>query len=403
MKILKINTDHYHRGGADNVYFNTAKLLSKQGHDVFFFSSKGEKTLDNKDIGYFYPEIDYRKISTINKILKAKDFIYNKTSYNNLLKYIYRINPDIAHIHLFMGGATVSILRALKKRKIPIIHSVHDYRLICPNTLLFDNTNRICEQCKDGVYLRCLSKRCSQGSIPQSAILTMDAYFRKNIIKPIDKIDHFLFVSHFARDKHVAFNSGYRNKSDVLYNFAPDLLTVNPSKKKGKYFLYYGRISREKGLQTLIKSAIKAKVNLKIAGTGPLLNEIKNINSDNIEFLGHKTGKELWSIVRNSSFIIVPSEWYENNPLTIIESYSYGKPVIGARIGGIPEIVNENKTGYLFSPGDTKQLEKILIEANELSEGKYIKMSNSARLFAENNFNSKLYYNRLIKIYNKII
>ena len=229
-----------------------------------------------------------------------------------------------------------------------------------PIYLLLDGNNKICEKCKDGFYFRCVIKRCSQNSLTQSAILAADAYFRKKIIKPVDVIDHFLFVSHFAKNKHVEFESKYNSKSSVLYNFNVNLKDIKSIKNKGNYFLFYGRLSREKGISTLIDAAINANIKLKVVGEGLLLPKYKKLKHKNIEFLGFKSGAELWSLIYNSSFVVVPSEWYENNPLTIIEAYSFGKPVIGARIGGIPEIIKENITGYLFPSGDKKKIRKII-------------------------------------------
>ena len=210
-------------------------------------------------------------------------------------------------------------------------------------------------------------------------------------------------MSHFAKNKHVEFESKYNSKSSVLYNFNVNLKDIKSIKNKGNYFLFYGRLSREKGISTLIDAAINANIKLKVVGEGLLLSKYKKLKHKNIEFLGFKSGAELWSLIYNSSFVVVPSEWYENNPLTIIEAYSFGKPVIGARIGGIPEIIKENITGYLFPSGDKKKLEKLLIDANRLSDNDYMEMAKNARRFAETNFSAESYYSKLITLYNNII
>lgn len=403
MKILLINKYHYHKGGADAVYFNTAQLLEQYGHEVFYFSANYPENINSQTDRFFTTGYDYRNLSIGKKILAVTSFIYNKEAYYKLLQLLDEINPDIVHIHLFMGNLSSSILLALKKRKIPVVHSVHDYRLICPAYLFINGKNEICEKCIDGFYLRCLLKRCSENSFSQSAMLTLDAYFRKYFVKPINHIDRFIFVSKFIKKKHIEFDINYRAKAVMLYNFNPELSSIVPSNVKGKYFLFFGRISREKGVPTLIEASLKAGISLKIVGTGPLLEQFADRKFQNIEFLGYKSGEELWSLIRNASFIIVPSEWYENNPLTIIEAYSFGKPVIGANIGGIPEIIEENKTGYLFNSGNKSELELLLRRADNLSESEYLEMSINARAFAERYFHPDTHYNELISIYEDVI
>ncbi|MDO9254599.1 MAG: glycosyltransferase [Bacteroidales bacterium] len=403
MKILMINNYHFRKGGADAVYFNTAELLKQNGHDVYYFSAKSPDTIPCETEKYFANGHNFRKLSIGKKISSIPSFIYNRDAYDKLLILLDEIKPDLVHIHLFMGGLTSSILTAIQKKNIPVVHSVHDYRLICPAYLFMDGKNMVCEKCIDKFYLRCTFKKCSENKLGQSAILSMDAYFRKYVIKPVILIDRFIFVSRFIKKKHIEFDPSYNIKGDMLYNFKPDLKSIVPTTVKGKYFLYLGRISREKGVHTLFESALKAGISLKIVGTGPIAEQLMDRHSENVEFLGYKSGDELWSLVRLASFIVVPSEWYENNPLTIIEAYSFGKPVIGSRIGGIPEIIEENKTGYLFNPGNESELEAVLKRADSLPDEEYQVMSMNARALAEKLFNPETHYNELIRIYNDVI
>ena len=403
MKILLINNYHYRRGGADGVYFNTAELLTKHGHEVFYFSAHHSQNIESQSERFFATANDYRNLSATAKIRAIPSFFYNGDAYKKLSELLEKINPDLAHLHLFMGGLSASILLALKKKKIPIVHTVHDYRLICPAYLFIDGKKQVCEKCKDRFYMHCTLKRCSENSFSQSAMLSMDAYFRKYLIKPIALVDRFIFVSEFIRKKHIEFNPYYIPKSEMLYNFYPELNTATPATTKGKYFLYFGRISREKGVNTLIEAALNAGISLKIVGTGPLLEQLVAQSSENIEFLGFKNKDGLWSLVKSASFVIVPSEWYENNPLTIIEAYSFGKPVIGAGIGGIPEIIVENKTGYLFNSGSKLELEQLLTKANNLSDFEYGEMSANSRAFAEEYFHPDTHYEKLFAIYEDVI
>ena len=403
MKILLINNAHFIRGGADKAYFNTAKLLEDYGHKSIFFSTKDGKSIKDENDYLFPDNIDQRRLTLSGKIKATPKFLYNKDAYQKIKLVIEKEKPDIAHIHLFMGGLTQSILKALRENKIPVVHSVHDYRLICPAYLFIDGKNEICERCKDRHYLHCVLNRCSENNLSQSAMLTIDAYYRKYFINPLNYIDRFIFVSNFSFNKHKEFNSLYKDKADVLYNFIPDINNIKPSFNRGKFILFFGRLSREKGIQTLIEAAMSANIKLKIVGTGPLMDlQLKNQN-DQIEFLGFKNEKDLLDIIQNASFIIVPSEWYENNPLSILEAYANGKPVIGARIGGIPEIIDEGNTGFIFESGNKQQLQSLLLKVNSLDDAQYQVMAVNSRKFAEKFFSPEKHYEKLINIYNNTI
>jgi glycosyltransferase involved in cell wall biosynthesis len=390
-------------GGAHKVYLETGNLLERYGHEVFYFSQKSEKNIYNKYSNYWPDEIEYRNVPLNKKIINSKYFLYNKSAYEKLLEFIDQVKPDLAHIHLFMGGLTVSILKALKEKNIPIVHTVHDYRLICPAYLLMDGKRKVCEKCKNGHYLHCTINRCSENNLTQSSILSIDAYYRKYFMNPMKYIDRYIFVSQFSLNKHKEFSPLFKNKTDVLYNFMPDIDAIKPSINRGNFFLFLGRLSREKGIQNLIKAAISANAKLKIVGTGPLMDIVLNYRSDNIEYLGYKEGKDLWNFVQNASFIIVPSECYENNPLTVIEAYANGKPVIASEIGGIPEIIIEGQTGYLFKMGDVNELSKTIIKASQITQAQYEVMSINARNFAKRYFNEETHYNSLIEIYREAI
>jgi len=402
MRILLLNNQHYRKGGAHVVYFNTAELLKKHGHEVFFFSLKDENSLPYKYSSYFPNSVDFRKLNLVSKIKSARLFLYKEEVYNKLNEFIRKINPDIAHLHLFMGGLTNSAVKALKDNGVPIVHTVHDYRLICPAYTFLDKNNNICEKCRDGFFLRCAYRKCSlEINYMHSTILSLDAYYRKYIANPITLIDSFIFVSDFAKEIHLSFNKGFKGKSYRIYNF-----NINNNKiinyNKGDYFFYYGRLSREKGIRLLIEIAKELNLKLKIAGTGPLLDELLNNTNNNIEVLGFKKGEELWDLVRNSSFVVVPSEWYENNPLTIIESFSLGKPVIGSKIGGITELL-QNERGILFKAKSKDSLKKALLKASTISQDDYLKYAKNAHDFSLKEFSDNSHYNALIKVYNSTI
>ncbi len=404
MRILLINNHHFIKGGADRVYFNTIKLLEENNHSVANFSTLNSLNVESLYTRYFIPLDNYRHNGIIYKIKGVKNYLYNTTSYNNLKRLIEDFRPDIAHIHLFYGGLTASILKVLKEYNIPIIQTVHDYRILCPANAFLDGKNQICEKCKNKFFLQCSINKCLEQNIFYSSILTIEAYTRKYLLDPIEYIDHFIFVSKFSRAKHIEFDIRFSDKSSHLYNFTliPDTYSTESSKS---YLLYFGRLSVEKGLITLLEAMKRLDIKLKIAGTGPLQNKVEKYvsNSQNVEYLFNKSGQELEDLIANASFIIVPSEWYENNPMTILEAYANGKPVVGAAIGGIPEIILNNQTGFMFESRNIFDLINTLERAMSLSNSEYISYSNSARKFATDNFSPNQHYQQLLRVYTNIL
>lgn len=411
MKILLINNFHYRKGGSEAVYFNTAELLLKYGHEVIFFSYKREENVPCKQMVYF--------VKQGGKVQQILSYFYNIKAAKNLERLVENEQPDIAHVHLFWGGISPSIFRVLQKHHIPLVHTAHDYRMVCPAYTFKDGTGKTCESCKQWNYYECIKKRCSKGSLLLSTMMAMEMYIRQLFHSPTKNISGFIFVSHFSEQKHIKHHLSFKEtKHIVLYNYTNPLLSPDIN-KKGDYFLFYGRLSFEKGIPTLLKVfARHPDWNLKVVGTGPLENQLKNEYTkkenvsvskqhencyENIEFLGYRFGNTLAELVRNARYVCVPSEWYENNPMTIVESYSLGTPVIGANIGGIPEIIEEEKTGLLFKSGDADDLEKVVMKAINVSTENYIEMCENSYHFYENHFSAGSHYDKLLNFYEDIL
>lgn len=412
MKVLLIDNFHYRRGGAEVVYLNTADMLLEHGHEVVFFSQKWDENIETNDSKYFPTGYSVRSVGVLNKLKCIRNYFYNTDAAVSLDSLIKTEKPDIAHIHLFWGGLSPSIYRMLKRHNIPIVHSVHDYRMVCPGYAFKNGKDEICEKCEGKKFYHCLLNRCSKGSLLMSALMTSEMYYRNWAHHPADYIDRFLYVSHFCEEKHMQYDKKFLpEKSVVLYNFSnSDVLKCKNSTLDtfDNYYLYYGRLSFEKGIPTLIDAFSKyTDLKLKVVGTGPLDEQLKskcrNINANNIEFLGFKTGAELYNLIANAKFVCVPSEWYENNPMTIVESYSLRTPVIGAAIGGITEIVVDGKTGFTFESGNVESLCAAIDKTLSVDKDTYKSMKQHAEDFASENFNPEKYCQKLIEIYKALI
>ncbi|MDD6209462.1 MAG: glycosyltransferase family 4 protein [Bacteroidales bacterium] len=399
MKILQINKYFYRKGGSETVFFTTIDLLKKNGHTVIPFSLN-HKNNEQGGNSYFinYPELS--NSGFLNKLKYSFYFFYNLQAKRQLKKLIENERPDIAHIHLMFNSFSIAILPVLKKYKIPVILTAHDYRLICPSYLLLDKNLKICEKCKTGKFYKCALGRCAKGHFAESLLLTMDMYIRKYIY-PIEKyVDKILCVSDFSVRKHIEFNRKWQHKIERLYN--PVYKSENPKINRGNYLLYIGRISREKGIKTLLDAArLLPDVNIKIAGSGVYKDELKDI-PQNIIFLGNKNREELNELIGGSSFVIVPSEWYETFGLVVVEAFSNATPVIASDIGGISELVNNNEDGFLFRAGDLNNMIEVITKAISISDSSYASMANNA-MEKSRLFDPQKYYERLMAVYNHFV
>ncbi|MDB5280396.1 MAG: glycosyltransferase family 4 [Ferruginibacter sp.] len=404
MKILQINNCHYRRGGADVVYLNTIGLLKANGQQVVEFSQLSDKNEETEFAGNFVETYDVLNLSFVQKIQQSPRLLYSDEARKKLADLIEKTRPDIAHIHLYKGILTVSILPVLKKYKIPVVITLHDFSLLCPRNLLLDGDNKICEKCITSSTFNCIIKRCNRKNLFFSTMSFLEYNLNNNLYKPEDYFDKIISVSKFNFNKHLLKNN-LAPKLVQLYNFFPGMHANLPGTGKGNYFLFFGRLSVEKGLTTLFNAAklLDKSIKIKVAGTGPMEEELKQrlLTEDisNIEMLGYKTGKELETLIANCSFIIVSSECYENNPMTIVEGYSYGKPVIGSRVGGIPELIEHGKTGYQYEMGNHVELAEVISTANNITPDCFEEFSVNARQFAQDNFSDEVHYEKLMSIY----
>jgi len=408
-KVLLINNCHYRRGGADVVYLNTGELLRKNGHQVIFFSTKSDQNEATRFSEYFINDINPLKIGFIKQILSTPRRLYSLMAKRNLERLIKDTKPDLAHIHLYKGSLTASILPVLKKNKIPTVITLHDFSLLCPRNLFLDGYNNICQKClTTSNPFNCVINRCNRRNIFFSVISYIEFEINNKVFKPESYFDRIISVSKFNLEKHTN-RKGLLKKFVQIYNFSPEINNEVPNHIKGNYFFSYGRLSIEKGFTTLAKAWTRLDTHFKliIAGEGNMKTEISRIiqsnNNNNIDLLGFKSGKELNELIKNASYIIVPSECYENNPMTIIEGYSLGKPVIASNIGGITEIIQEGKTGFLFEFKNMDDLALKVRFADSLSVNDYEVLSKNARNFAIENFSEESHYKKLIKTYTEVI
>lgn len=384
MKILVIHNQYLEKGGEDRVVDSEIKMLKDAGNQVVYYKCSNN---DIKSFGFF------KKIKFL-----FKDINWNRKSYEEIKRIAREEKPDLAHIHNIFIYLSSSAYFALKEVGIPVVQTLHNYRLICLKGTFYAN-NRICEDCLSGNYLKAVFKKCWRDSFILSAFLAKMLY--KNTKSKIfqENVDAFITLSEFSRNKFK--QAGFpEDKLFIKPNFVDFKLSAEGKKRYG---LFLGRLVDYKGVDTLLKAYAKLdKHYLKIIGGGPMLNEVKNRikNSKNIQLLGALPYEEAMDYLRKAAFVIFPSECYENMPLTIIESLASATPVIASDLGAMRGLVEDNITGLLFKAHDPEDLVKkirFLTDNNEL----YEKMKINARKCYEGRFTKQLNYEILMKIYNK--
>ena len=402
MKVLLVNKFHWYKGGSEKYYFELAELLKENGHEVAFFSMKNEKNIKTGEKEYFVDEID---LNTGSK-LKALDVIYSKANYKKMKEALKDFKPDIVHINNFQRQLSASIIKAIKEENIPIVFTAHDVQAICPAITMMDNDKNICEKCMHGKYMNCIKKKCNKGSTLKSIIGALEGYYYR--IKKIytKKIDFIITPSEFYKTKLIE-DGIPENKIEAIHNFV-ELKDYNLETIDEGYALYFGRLSKEKGILNLINAFSKLKEGiLYIAGEGLEKENIETIIKENnmenrVKLLGFLNSDQIKETIRKCKFAIVPSIWYENCPYSLMESLAIGKPVIGANIGGIPELVKDKKSGLIYKYDDIDDLTnkmKVLFEDEKLVE----EYGKNAKEDAKKLYGKDVYYKKVINIYNELL
>lgn len=354
MKILVVNKFLYNKGGSETYIFQLFNYLSNLGHDIEYFGIENPNNHVGNSAGESMKSMDFTG-NLLSKISYPFRIVYSVEARKKIGKVINNFKPDIIHLNNYNYQITPSILYEIKKCNIPIVQTLHDPQLVCPYHRLYHyKRGENCEKCSDGKYVNCILQKCIDNSLLKSLVGAAES-FLYNKLNTYENIDYFISPSQFLKNKMISMNVKVpKERIVVLHNFTNhNSLEYTVSKKP--YVLYFGRLSREKGISTLIKACTKLqKIQFVFIGSGELEEDVKCIK--NIEFLGFKKGDELRKIIGEALFSIYPSEWYENCPMSVLESQMYGTPVIGSNIGGIPELICDKKDGLLFEPGNVEDL-----------------------------------------------
>ncbi len=402
MNVCFANNYLYMRGGSERVMFAEADMLRRSGHTVTFFSRRGSQDIETAHADYYPPLVDVNTLGALGKLRQMPKIVYNYETARAFRRFLGDVRPQALHAHNIYGGLTASVLDVIGDAGIPAVLTVHDYKLVCPSYLAL-NHGQVCDACGVGHFYRCLLKRCHKSDLAASAVYTVEAYVTK-VWRKYAPVRVFICPSRFMMRKLEV--SGWAADRLAYLPNSIDASAVSPAIGEGNYALYVGRLSAEKGLMTLLNAVEGLDLPLRIVGDGPLRGELEahiegHAMCDRVRLIGHLSGDALADAYRGAAFCVMPSEWYENAPMAALEAFAYGKPVLGADIGGIPELVEEGKTGFLFPSRDAAALRNRMQEMWR-ERGSLGDLGAPARRIVETVFSHERHLESLLDIYSAV-
>jgi glycosyltransferase involved in cell wall biosynthesis len=386
MKILLVHNKYQQYGGEDVVFQSESELLKNNGNQVDYL------LFDNKEIK-----------STLDKIISGARSVYNSKSAKALEQKIDHFQPDVIHVHNFFPLASPSIFFVAKKKNIPVVMTLHNYRLICPSATLFHNHHVYDKSVGSLIPFDAILKGVYRDSMLQTASVVAVIAIHALMGTWRKKVNRYIALSEFSKNKFLSSSLGIPEKQFfVKPNSVIDY--GNGETVREDFFLFIGRLTEEKGIDLILKAFQLRPFNLVIIGDGPAREGVEQMARDNsrITYLGFQEKPVIMNYLKRAKGFIFSSKYYENLPLTIIESFSTGTPVIASSMGVAKEIVQDKINGLWFKPGDAKDLsEKISLLSNEKDLGKTL--SCNARETYVNHYTPEKNYDQLMLVYREVI
>lgn len=407
MRILLVNTRHYFGGGDSTYTFNLAQLLTSRGHKTAFFAMQSDENLPDPNADLFVSFIDFSELNRNKNLITGMKVIwrsiYSVEAKNKFKKLVHRFKPDIIHLQSIHGHITPSIIFEAKKVHIPIVWTLHDYRLLCPNqNMIIDRNNKICKACLERSFYCAVLKRCKKDSLLASIAASLEGYGHR-FLRVRELVDFFLSPSRFL--KQLLIKQGFRAQK---IKHIPNMLFNSNLKRKNvnkRFILYIGMLRSIKGIYQLIKACIM-KPHIKVVLAGRAENSIKSellpFLPENVSYVGMKRGQEFQTLMQNASAIVLPSLCYENQPFSILEAFIHAKPVITSNIGGMAELVTHQERGLLVDPGDVLALASAM-EWIEQNPKKAESLGQNALEYVLREHTAEVHYARLMSIYENCL
>jgi len=405
VKILVANKFWYRRAGLERVMFDEIAWLQDAGHEIAHFSTRHPENDASPWSDYFAPYLEIgpqTNLTTREKTIAARRMFWSAVAGRQFARLLRNFRPDVVHVHGIHRQISPSILVEARRAGVPVVQTLHDYHPICASGDLLLGGRRACDppRCGPIDVVPCLVHRCVHRSGVRSALGAGDLLWRRWVVHQERLVDAFISPSRYLA--RVVAAGGIRHRPiHVLPNAipAPERL---PDVSTGDYVVYAGRLSREKGLGTLMRAAEAARVPLVVAGTGPLEESLRAEAPQGVRFVGRVPGDEVDRLLAGSRAAVVPSEWAENAPMAVLEPMVLGRPVIATRIGGIPEQIRDGVDGVLVDVADELQLAaalRVLADDDALAD----RLGRSARERATTTFGPQAHLDGLLVIYSAVL
>ncbi len=385
------------------VFLEHNAIFADAGWRVACFCMEHPDNLPSEWSRYFIDEIEFgNSYSILEKLRRVPKVVYSFEARRKISELLDQVPADICHLHNIYHHISPSILGILREREIPTVLTLHDLKIACPEYHMLSG-GKVCERCKGGNTLNLLLNRCIKHSLALSGVVLLENLVHRMLNSYRDGVSRFVVPSRFYLEKFVEW--GWEEERFVHVPNFIDSHCFIPRFDAGEEFVYFGRLSGEKGVSTLIRAAAAAGVGIRIIGGGPDEDSLRELAAETgarATFTGYLRGEPLHEAIRASRAVVLPSEWYENAPLSILESYALGKPVIAASIGGIPELIREGETGAVFSSGSVEQLAHLLGLFRHYSNSTLAGMGKAARAWVEEEFSRERYHKNMLSLYRSL-
>ena len=402
-QLLSINNYYYRRGGSEVVFFEHNRLFQNAGWEVVPFSMHNALNVPSPWSAHFVDETDgAARQSPVAKVTRAVSAIYSREAARRMRGLLALIRPQIAHAHNIYHHLSPSVLVELHRRDVPVVLTLHDLKLVCP-AYKMHTQGAICERCRGGALRNVVLNRCIKDSVSMSALVWLESTIHKALDIYMRNVTRFVVPSRFFLDKFGQWGVDTRRFAHIPNSI--DVDAIEASEESGDTFVYLGRLVPEKGVATLVRAAAQARVPLRIIGTGPEEPALRQLAQDlggDVQFTGYLSGAELRAAIVSARAVVIPSEWYENAPISVMEASALGRPIIGAAIGGIPELIRQEETGFIFESGNVDSLVEVLQRVQGLDPSRLRRMGGAGRAWMRAEFSPAAYRDRMLGLYQEI-